>query len=97
MKEEVLYDIFLDLHKAYNDLDREICLKILDGYGVVPHDCRLIHTYWDRMNMVARAGGYYNTELRGFGARPRGTRYHRPFLMWWWTWWYANGYRYLQS
>ena len=72
MKEEVLYDIFLDLHKAYNDLDREICLKILDGYGVVPHDCRLIHTYWDRMNMVARAGGYYNTEFKGFRGATQG-------------------------
>ena len=26
MREEVLYVIFLDLHKAYDDLDRDICL-----------------------------------------------------------------------
>ena len=36
MREEVLYVIFLDLHKAYDALDRSRCLEILEGYGVVP-------------------------------------------------------------
>ena len=29
LREEVLYVIFLDLHKAYDDLDRSRCLEIL--------------------------------------------------------------------
>ena len=29
MREEVLYEIFLDLHKAYEDLDRGRCLEII--------------------------------------------------------------------
>ena len=36
MMEEVLYMIFLDLHKAYDALDRSRCLDILEGYGVGP-------------------------------------------------------------
>ena len=28
--------IFLDLHKAYDALDRSRCLEILEGYGVGP-------------------------------------------------------------
>ena len=36
MREEVLYVIFLDLHKAYGTLDRSRCLEILEGDGVVP-------------------------------------------------------------
>ena len=36
MREEVLYMIFLDLHKAYDALDMSRCLKILEGYGVGP-------------------------------------------------------------
>ena len=36
LREEVLYVIFLDLHTAYDALDRSRCLDILEGYGVVP-------------------------------------------------------------
>ena len=36
MREEVLYVIFLDLHKTYDALDSSRCLEILEGYGVVP-------------------------------------------------------------
>ena len=36
LREEVLYVIFLDLHKAYDALDRSRCLEILEGYGVGP-------------------------------------------------------------
>ena len=31
LREEVLYVIFIDLHKAYDDLDRSRCLEILEG------------------------------------------------------------------
>ena len=36
MREEVLYVIFLDLQKAYDALERSMCLEILEGYGVGP-------------------------------------------------------------
>ena len=36
LRGEVLYVIFLDLHKAYDALDRTRCLNILEGYGVGP-------------------------------------------------------------
>ena len=34
LREEVLYVIFLDLHKVYDALDRSRCPEILEGYGV---------------------------------------------------------------
>ena len=58
MREEVLCVIFLDLHKAYDALDRSRCLEILEDYGVGPSARRLLTTYWRRLTMVARAGGY---------------------------------------
>ena len=58
MREEVLYVIFLDLTKAYGALDRSRCLDILEGYSVGPSSRRLLTTYWRRLTMVARAGGY---------------------------------------
>ena len=45
LREEVLYVIFLDLHKAYDALDRSRCLEILEGYGVGPRARRLLQTY----------------------------------------------------
>ena len=36
LREELLYMIFLDLHRVYDALDRSRCLVILEGYGVGP-------------------------------------------------------------
>ena len=57
--------IFLDLHKAYDALDRSRCLEILEGYGVGPRARRLLQTYWRRLTVVARAGSYYGTAFKG--------------------------------
>ena len=65
MRVEVLYVIFLDLHKAYDALDRSRSLEILEGYGVGPRARRLLSTYWEKLTMVARAGGYYGTGFNG--------------------------------
>ena len=42
MREAVLHTIFLDLYKAYDALDRPMCLEILEGYGVGPRSLRLL-------------------------------------------------------
>ena len=36
LREEVLYVIFLEMHKAYGALDRSRCLDILEGYSMGP-------------------------------------------------------------
>ena len=57
--------IFLNLTKVYNAMDRSRCLEILEGYGVGPSARRLLTTYWRRLTMVARAGGYYGEVFKG--------------------------------
>ena len=57
--------IFLDLHKAYDALDRSRCLEILEGYVVGPRARRILRAYWGKMTMVARAGGYYGDAFKG--------------------------------
>ena len=57
--------IFLGLTKAYGALDRSRCLGILEGYSVGPSARRLLTTYWRRLTMVARAGGYYGEAFKG--------------------------------
>ena len=53
LRKEVLDVIFLDLHKAYDALDRFRCLDILEGFGVGPRYMRLLQTYLRRLTMVA--------------------------------------------
>ena len=65
LREEVLYMIFLDLYKAYDALDRSRCMDIMEGYGVGPRSRRILKTYWEKMAMVARAGGYYGDAFKG--------------------------------
>ena len=65
LREEVLNLIFLDLHKAYDTLDRSRCLEILEDYDVGPKSRRILTNYWRRLTMVVRAGGYYGTAFGG--------------------------------
>ena len=64
LREDVLYVILLDLHKACDALDRSRCLEILEGYGVGPQDHWILQTYWRRLTMVARAGSYCGKSLQ---------------------------------
>ena len=75
LREEFLYVIFLDLHKAYEALDMSRCLEILEGCGVGPRARGLLQNYWIRLTMVAQAGGYYGTAFRG----QRGVTQGNPF------------------
>ena len=54
MREEVLYEVFLDPQKAYDDLYWERCMEILVGYGIGPRTERVICLSWDHLLMVAR-------------------------------------------
>ena len=54
-----MYQIYLDLKKAYDALDRTRCLKILAGYGVGPKLLRLQKKFWSDAKLVCRAGGNF--------------------------------------
>ena len=64
-REAILYVILLDLHKAYDALDRFRCLGILEGYGVEHRKLLLLLQYWARLRMLERAGGYYGAPFHG--------------------------------
>jgi hypothetical protein len=46
------YGVFLDLKKAFDSMDRECCIMILEGYGAGPRMIRLIRGYWRDAIMV---------------------------------------------
>ena len=65
-REEVLYNIFLDLHKDYDALDRDRCLGILTAYRVGPRFTRPLWRYWYHLTMMSLDGGQFGTQFNGF-------------------------------
>jgi hypothetical protein len=59
VNQEPLYQIYLDLRKAYDALDWGRCLKILAGYGVGPSLLCLQKKFWDDAKLVCCVGGNY--------------------------------------
>ena len=66
MREAVLFKVFLDIWEAYDNLYRERALELLTAYGVGPRKVRILWMYWDRLNMVAKAGGYFGRPFKGY-------------------------------
>ena len=58
------YGIFLDLRKAFDVMDREHCIMILEKYGVGPRMIRLIRSYRRDAIMVCRASGNYGQPFK---------------------------------
>jgi hypothetical protein len=54
-----LYQIFLDLTEAYDTLDRDCTLSILEAYGVGSHIRSIIQTVWELELVVPKSGGYF--------------------------------------
>ena len=66
MREFVLFKVFLDFHKEYDDLDWDRWLEILAAYGFSSRRIQLLWTYWDQMTMVDKAGGYFGHIFKGY-------------------------------
>jgi hypothetical protein len=58
------YGVFLDLRKAFDAMDRERCIMILEGYGAGPRLVRLVRSYWRDAIMVCRASGNYGMAFK---------------------------------
>jgi hypothetical protein len=54
-----LYQIYVDLKKSYDALDREQMLEILAAYEVGPRMLRLQKHFWDTAKLVCRTGVNY--------------------------------------
>ena len=59
MVQKTLHFIFLDLRKAYDTVDRERLLEILEGYGIGPNVLGLVEFYWYHQCCVAKSGKYH--------------------------------------
>jgi hypothetical protein len=58
------YGVFIDLKKAFDAMDRERCLFLLEGHGAGPNMRRLIRHFWDEATNVCRASGNYGAPFK---------------------------------
>jgi hypothetical protein len=58
------YGVFINLKKAFDAMDRERCLLILEGHGAGPNMRRLIRHFWDEATNVCRASGNYGAPFK---------------------------------
>ena len=56
---KTLYQVFLDLTKAYDTVDRERVLEILEQYGIGPNIIRLLRRYWSNNTLVPKQSGFF--------------------------------------
>ena len=66
---EPLFQVFLDMRKAYDSLDRVWCMGILQGYRMGKRMTRLIAHHWDKLMFVPKVNRFLGTPFstgRGF-------------------------------
>ena len=58
-----LYQVYIDLRKAYDSIDRKITLRILKAYGLGPNLLNYIGTIWERQRLLLRQNGFYSSPI----------------------------------
>jgi len=53
------YQLFLDVSKAYDALDRDRTITILEDYGVGPNIICILHNFWTQHTIVPRQRGFH--------------------------------------
>jgi hypothetical protein len=72
VEQEPLFQVFIDLRKAYNHLNQAKCLEIMTGHGVGPKLLCLQAKFWDQAQMVCYAGGSFGKPFATFWGATQG-------------------------
>jgi hypothetical protein len=54
-----LFQIFLDLSKAYDNLDHEHIMSLMEAYGIGPHTQLIINALWEHELMVPKSADFF--------------------------------------
>ena len=60
---ETIYQIYLDLRKAYDSIDRNRVLRIMEVYKVGPNIRRYIRKIWEKQHFMLRQAGFYSDTI----------------------------------
>ena len=58
-----LFQVYIDLKKAYDNLDRKVAMKILEKYGVGVNVRRYIWKIWEKQQFFLRQSGFYSDPI----------------------------------
>ena len=72
VKGQPLFQVFLDLSKAYDSLDRDRTLQVLEAYGVGPNVLHFLSCIWEWSHLVPRIAGYYGAAFQVERGVPQG-------------------------
>jgi Reverse transcriptase (RNA-dependent DNA polymerase) len=61
---KTLSQVFLDLSKAYDTLDRDRTIELLRAYGVGPRSISILQNFWNSLQLVPRQGGFYGKPIQ---------------------------------
>jgi len=67
-----LHQVFLDLSKAYDTLNREQALAIFAAYGLGPNIIRFIEWVWESDQMALKQAGYFGPTVNREAGVPQG-------------------------
>lgn len=59
-----LYQVYLDLKKAYDSVDRKKVMWVLEKYRVGPNLRRYINEVWKNQRYILRQGGFYSDTVQ---------------------------------
>ena len=57
------FQIFLDLAKAYDSINRDCLLDVLAGYGFGPNMIQFLHRIWAHATLTLRQMGYFSSPI----------------------------------
>ena len=58
-----IFQVLLEVCKAYDSLDRGLCLEILRRYGLGPNLTCILTNYWERHRFVPNFGKFFRKDL----------------------------------
>jgi hypothetical protein len=82
IEQALFYGVFIDLKKAFDAMDREQCLFILEGHSIGPSMCCLIRHFWDEATNICHPSGNYGMPFKmGHGVTQGGLLSAKLFNM----------------
>ena len=60
---DTIYQVYLDLRKAYDSIARNRVVKLLEKYKVGPNIRKYIYEIWDKQTFVLRQAGFYSGKI----------------------------------